>query len=1116
LQVRAIWSSTATVILVGAFARAPSAQAASAGIPTWQPPKTGVGYEVDLDRPSEERPEPIRSREVQARGPQPLYVRIQFSWDRIETERGDFHFEDLERTVSAYQDAGFETILAPRGGNPLYSQATLPAPTQIEYLTAWKTFLRKIGERFRGRVRFYQVADAPDRTGVLAEGAGAREYAYLVKTGAVEIRSADAGARIVLGSIGVSHLDFLEKVLREDLGPYLDAVPLRGEAGIDPAPVLQRASEILLHYDPAASLWLVSQPLPEPPEAAAVSPGFPASVASGPVAETGKGTASGDEDLGPSPVATQTSPAESLTPQTTPSTETQPAGTPLPAPAQTATRERGGTLVRTYAAALAAGSRLTLFDLRRGPGGPPELSALQVLLRRVFLPTLGPSSEGTGKIGFVSALEAAPVKANAWRFFDTSTFQVILVYAAADPLTAPSESVIILDTADVTGAVVDDLLANTEKPARSIVPEAASNTTRVTVPLSSLPLLLRYQRFATPGFLKKPESVEIGGKGEITAEEIIAHHQEFQSDQDTRLHSIIATGRISYHYKVADADITVDVTTVNNFYWDRRVGAEWEEKEFYFNGVRWKGKKPPELPLIQPEKVVALPLDINLNRDYTYRYLGLETADGRECYVLEFAPVSAGKTLYEGKVWIDRRTFARVRITSVQTGLSPPVISNDEKDSYSPAPGAGVNPIWVLQRIEGQQIFATAGVNLVVLREVEFSDFVLNAADFEPRRQAAYDSAHTILRDTEKGFRYLDRTESGGRVVRDSTTRSTTLGLAGVFYEKDLDFPVPLAGINHFDFNFRNSGAQINLFFAGALILGSIQNPHLFGTRLDAGASVFGIAFSGTDNFYLQDRKVKEAEVRTRTQSLSVNAGYPLGNFFKVKATGSLDYAQFGHGDDTASFDVPIDTTETSAGAEGEFNRKGYTMRADVTRTRRSRWDPWGDTDPASPAVGTRLTDFDPTERSYTQVRGQISKQFILPLFQKLTHRGQYLTGKDLDRFSKYRFNFFGNRLRGFSGSGVRFDRGVIAAVTYSFNLADVIRFDATLDHARVRDTQLRRLDPLSVLGGYQDFSGFGLSGNLLGPWSTVIQFDYGLALQSDIPGLRGDQEIELLLLKFF
>ena len=577
--------------------------------------------------------------------------------------------------------------------------------------------------------------------------------------------------------------------------------------------------------------------------------------------------------------------------------------------------------------------------------------------------------------------------------------------------------------------------------------------------------------------------------------------------------------------------MAVDVTTLNNFYWDPKVGAEWEQTEFFFNGVRWTGKKLPDLPLIQPEKVVVLPLNINLNKDYSYRYLGTDTAEGRDCHVLEFTPVAESKSLYQGKVWIDRKSFAKIRIASVQTGLGPPVTSNDERDSYGPAPGAGESPLWVLQKIEGQQIWNISGVNLVVQRVVEFSDFVLNDPDFEAKRDSAYQSKNVMLRDTEKGFRYLDREESGeGRVVREGVTKRTILGAAGVFYDQSLDYPIPLAGIDYFDFDFKKTGSQVNLFFAGALLQGSIQSPRFLGTRLDAGASVLGIAFTGNDNYYLGDRKLESDEVRTRSQSASVNLGIPLGNFFKIKLLGLWDYNQYGGGKNTESFVVPVDTSETGYGILGQFDRWGMTLQARLERHRRSRWEEWGEEPPEDPleypqytAVGTRLIDYDPDQRSYSTAGALISKQFPLTGFQKLALRGEYLTGDNQDRFSKYTFGFFTTRVRGFSGSGVRFNRAVLASAGYSFNVAEVLRIEADLDWARVRDTTLRDLPPpfpspssVGCIGCAQDFAGFGLSGNVMGPWSTLIRFDWGIAVKSDIPGLAGQQEISLALLKFF
>jgi len=157
---------------------------------------------------------------------------------------------------------------------------------------------------------------------------------------------------------------------------------------------------------------------------------------------------------------------------------------------------------------------------------------------------------------------------------------------------------------------------------------------------------------------------------------------------------------------------------------------------------------------------------------------------------------------------------------------------------------------------------------------------------------------------------------------------------------------------------------------------------------------------------------------------------------------------------------------------------------------------------------GSCLASFDPAQRTYDRYEFAVAKQVFLPLFQKLRFEAEWLTGSRLDRFSEFQFSFFGNRVRGLSGSGVRFDRGGIARAQYSFNLADVVRFDAGIDYARVKDGL--------TSDRYDGFTGAGISGNLMGPWQTVLQFNIGVTVQSAFPEVRGDTEFLVGLLKYF
>jgi hypothetical protein len=89
---------------------------------------------------------------------------------------------------------------------------------------------------------------------------------------------------------------------------------------------------------------------------------------------------------------------------------------------------------------------------------------------------------------------------------------------------------------------------------------------------------------------------------------------------------------------------------------------------FSVNGSTWESDRPP-FPLLQPEKVLSIPLQLRFDEGYTYRLEGTERVDGFDCYVVQFEPIRRDSALYRGTVWIDERTFARIRVKAVQGGL---------------------------------------------------------------------------------------------------------------------------------------------------------------------------------------------------------------------------------------------------------------------------------------------------------------------------------------------------------------------------------------------------------------------------------------------------------------
>jgi hypothetical protein len=761
----------------------------------------------------------------------------------------------------------------------------------------------------------------------------------------------------------------------------------------------------------------------------------------------------------------------------------------------------GGRLLRAYLAALARETALTSFRLDAGPDGMPVLLGVLDRIRSTVTPAHSPLVESGRGVQLLTPM-GQPVQATVVRLFDPEDKSVLIGYDAGEGAARGAQAVMVVDSLDVAEPLLKDVAAGEQAPAGAYQKDEAGGVTRLAVPLADYPLVLRYKRFTTPLFAEE-ERLQVTETRLPSVEEIIARHQAFQAAQDALLLNWRADARLDYRFRIGGGS-TVDVTILNAFYFDPRVGPEFEQKEFFVNGVKWRSNRIPEFPLPQPEKVLTLPLDISLDTRYAYRLDGEETVDGYDCWVVSFEPVAEEGSLYKGRIWIDKKTGARVQVSSLQTGLQPPITSNDQKDSYRPLRGPEGLTYWLLEHIEGQQVFSTGGRNLVLFRDVRFTGQVINDTGFEALRRQAYASEHSIVRETDAGQRYLEKTPDGGRRVREGLDRDSLFLLGGVFYNRSLDFPIPLAGINYFNRDMFHRDIQANLFYGGVLTFGNLSDPDLLGTGLEGSADLFLQGFSGTDRPVREGEEEDGEGVDTVNQSFDLGLGLPFADHWKVKWTAGVRFAGFARDEDTErGFVIPSDTLVTVVGMEGEFNRQAWRASASIRASDRSTWEPWGFA--GNPEYSEDFADF-------VQYEGNVSKDFFLPLNQKIHAEVSAAGGGDLDRFSKYRFDYFGNRVRGFGGAGLRYTNGAKAQIQYAFNLGNLVRFEATVDHARVKD----REDPVEGDTGFRSFTGVGLSGQtIVGP-NLILTLDWGIAAASDIDDFRGDQEIFVTILRLF
>jgi hypothetical protein len=604
------------------------------------------------------------------------------------------------------------------------------------------------------------------------------------------------------------------------------------------------------------------------------------------------------------------------------------------------------------------------------------------------------------------------------------------------------------------------------------------------------------------------ESVGVTAPAVLTVDEIVGRHQAQAARQTANISTLISTGSLTLTFEAPGfvAPLTITSRTII-FTGDGR--TDLQQQGIRVNGVPFTANGGvPRLPIIEPERVAAPPLAITLNDLYRYRLDGRETIDGHPCYVLRFEPGDRGASLYEGRAWIAADSFAMVRVSAAQTGLRGPITSSEQTDEFREN-GKG---IWLLARSDVRQTYEGASIRTPIHRLMVLNQQEINAPDFQARREAAYTSADVMLRDTAAGYRYLSRAggrsaEDGGgkaeiggdaRVVSGTADRVRTLAF-GTIIDPNISEPLPFAGVSYVDFNLFGTGTEFNGFFGGAFGQLAISAPSIAGSRWQLAGRAFAIATAYNDRAFEHGREQYAQAIRQRPAQASVWALRPLSSRLALRLGYDWDYTKFSRSDVTdASFVVPADQVVHGARIGLDLQRAGWQASAWWAPAWRVGWKPWGyDADP-----DTARGDFQ---------RYGVSVLRSAALTPRLVTRVEaaWMGGQHLDRFSRYAFGTFDNRLHGYPSALVRYDHGAVLRTTLAWSVAKAIRLDGFADTAQVHDPAFaRRL---------RNFTGFGAAVEAPAPFGSLLAVEWGFGVQGINPdGYHGTHVLRITGYKVF
>jgi hypothetical protein len=586
--------------------------------------------------------------------------------------------------------------------------------------------------------------------------------------------------------------------------------------------------------------------------------------------------------------------------------------------------------------------------------------------------------------------------------------------------------------------------------------------------------------------------IEVKGGIDLSVEEIIARWQQYSSAQNHRLSNFQASSFMNLHFESTSVAQAFDLSMRLRQFFERGGKMELEQTEFYVNGVKFSNKHEFPLPQLEPEKVITQPLELALNDRYAYKLLGSEKIDGAQCFVVGIEPKSPDENLYSGKIWIDGVSFREVRQTLSQRSAKSSIVVNVETQNFALMNDGQGNFFNLPSSVSAQQTLNAAGRNFQLQRTLKFSDYAINTPHYADDLTAAHHSDAPMYRETDQGLREL-KIKGGERVLQQTTEKRIISLVGGAMYEGTFDFPIPIAGISMADFDFRHTGAQLSIFFAGPLLASDLSKQ--YGTKFRLAADLALSALPSDNRIYKGNTEYTGKEIWAWEQTIGARASWQATNHFSITAFNYLAYDIYRRTSDTVSlYEPPRNGVALLPGLQLRLTDKGYILTADGTRGERIGWKQFGCLSSAVQCAAQSLPSRLPAPQSaYTLYDADLNKDYYIRKFTKGGWDLAYYGGDQLDRFSRYFPSFFSNpRIHGIPGGTDSFDAIAMSNVHYGFNVMDLVKFEALYSYARARN--------LDESSHFKKFDGIETNFNTIGPKGTLIQGTVSYALDGNIP----------------
>jgi hypothetical protein len=633
--------------------------------------------------------------------------------------------------------------------------------------------------------------------------------------------------------------------------------------------------------------------------------------------------------------------------------------------------------------------------------------------------------------------------------------------------------------------------------------QARAIGSRLDLPATAGPFVLQIRGWRGTTNEAFATGVEVTGARELTVDEIVARHQAARARQERAVQTLISTGSTVLTFQAPGFPGPLTVTARSTVF--AAAGrTEIKEEQIRVNGLdlsRAAGEVP-KVPLIEPERVSAPPLTIMLTEAYAYALRGRERVNGRDAYLVSFTPREPQQSLFDGRAWIDTRTFVLLGTDATQTRLRGPIASSREIDEYEATEQAGITVSFV-RRAEIFQVYVGPVASTPIRRVVTFDRHEVNASDFASRLDAAHRSDAVLLRDTPQGYRFLvpqpDAAGGEPRRLASSTRDHVATAVVGSLFDPNISVPLVFAGVSYLDFNLFRTGTQLNAFFGGTYgRLSWATRP--FGRdrwRLSGDAS--GVAVFYNDRAFRAGVEHYDENIHQRPAQMSLAIVGTIAPAARLRAAYDLGYTRYTRAESTAvNFLVPASTLVHGARFALETEHGPWNAIAWLSTARRQQWRSWGLT-PSTAQLDAR---------TFERYGATVARSIVWSRRAVAHVEMAWMTGRRLDRFSQFAFGSFDNPLRGYPSVSIRYDTGAVVRSVATWTPAARVRLDGFADLGVVRGLEDRRS---------RSYPGFGAAVEAPAPFGWLLAAEWGYGPRGvNADGTIGTHVVRIVGYKMF